>query len=138
MSGEMLSLPRAARRRLLRRALLGPLLMSAAMFILYFALPLDRKFSVLTVVGLVAGLIVVAVLIGLQTRAIIRSPYPRLTAITALVVSIPLFVLSFSTTYYLMERTTSQAFTQSMTRLDSLYFTVTMVTTVGFGDITAK
>ena len=30
------------------------------------------------------------------------------------------------------------AFTQPMTRLDSLYFTVTVLTTVGFGDISAR
>jgi hypothetical protein len=73
-----------------------------------------------------------------QVRLIVRSPYPRLTAITALAVSVPLFVLSFSTVYYLMERTASSSFTEAMTRLDALYFTVTVLSTVGFGDIAAR
>jgi Ion channel len=55
-----------------------------------------------------------------------------------LAVSVPLFVLSFSTVYYLMERTASSSFTEAMTRLDALYFTVTVLSTVGFGDIAAR
>ena len=74
----------------------------------------------------------------LQTRAIARSPYPRLTAITAVAFSIPLFVLLFATAYFLMEQASSNAFSASMTRLDALYFTVTVLTTVGFGDISAR
>lgn len=132
------ALPRATRRRLLRRALLRPTFSAAGLFILYFILPLDRAFSALTVLALVAGLCAFAALIVVQTRAIVRSPYPRLTAITALAVSAPIFVLCFATVYYLMERSESQAFTESMTRLDALYFTVTVLTTVGFGDIAAR
>ena len=132
------ALPRATRRRLLRRALLRPTLSAAALFVLYFTLPLDREFSALTVLALFAGRCVFAALIVVQTRAIVRSPYPRLTAITALAVSVPIFVLCFSTVYYLMERSEPSAFTESMTRLDALYFTVTVLTTVGFGDIAAR
>jgi hypothetical protein len=132
------ALPRATRRRLLRRALLRPTLSAAALFILYFTLPLDREFSALTVLALFAGLCAFAALIVFQTRAIVRSPYPRLTAITALAVSAPIFVLCFSTVYYLMEHSEPHAFTEQMTRLDALYFTVTVLTTVGFGDIAAR
>jgi voltage-gated potassium channel len=37
-----------------------------------------------------------------------------------------------------MERALPGSFTQPLTRTDSLYFTVTVFSTVGFGDITAK
>jgi hypothetical protein len=133
------SLPRANRRRLLRRALVRPSLGAIALFVLYFTLPLDRTFTGLTIVALLAGLCAFAGLIVYQVRLIVRSAYPRLTAITALVVGlIALFVLSFSTVYYLMERTASSSFTEAMTRLDALYFTVTVLSTVGFGDIAAR
>jgi voltage-gated potassium channel len=89
-------------------------------------------------VALFAGLCIFAALIAVQARAIARSPYPRLTAITALAVSVPMFVLSFSTVYFLMEHSQQRAFTEPMTRLDALYFTVTVLTTVGFGDIAAR
>ena len=37
-----------------------------------------------------------------------------------------------------MERAAAANFTQPLTRTDALYFTVTVFTTVGFGDITAR
>ena len=130
-------LTRSERRRLVRRALVRPTLSAVALLFLYFTLPLDREFSDLTVLGLSAGLCVFAALIVYQARTITRSPYPRLTAITALAFSIPLFVLLFASVYYLLERSAPSAFTEPMTRLDALYFTVTVLTTVGFGDIAA-
>jgi voltage-gated potassium channel len=131
------NLPRPTRRRLLRRALVRPSLCAIAWFVLYFTLPLDRPFTALTIVALLAGLCAFAGLIVYQVRLIVRSPYPRLAAITALAVSVPLFVLSFASVYFLMEHSASSSFTEPLTRLDALYFTVTVLSTVGFGDIAA-
>jgi voltage-gated potassium channel len=131
-------LSRTARRRLVRRALLRPTLSAAVLFVLYFALPLDRGFSATTAVVLLVALCVLGGLVVLQARAIVRSRYPRLTAITALAFSIPLFVLLFASAYFLIAQTASNAFSEPMTRLDALYFTVTVLATVGFGDIAAR
>ena len=51
---------------------------------------------------------------------------------------LPLFLLLFASTYFVMERASPASFTQPLTRTDALYFTVTVFSTVGFGDITAK
>ena len=51
---------------------------------------------------------------------------------------IPFYLLLFASTYFPMERAAAASFTQSLTRTDALYFSVTVFTTVGFGDITAK
>ena len=37
-----------------------------------------------------------------------------------------------------MERASAASFTEPLTRTDALYFTVTVFSTVGFGDIAAK
>jgi voltage-gated potassium channel len=41
-------------------------------------------------------------------------------------------------TYFLLERADSAYFSQPMTRTGALYFSMTVLSTVGFGDITAK
>ena len=51
---------------------------------------------------------------------------------------LPFFLVLFASTYFLMERASAASFTQPLTRTDALYFTVTVFSTVGFGDITAK
>ena len=51
---------------------------------------------------------------------------------------IPRYLLLFASTYFLMERASAANFTQPLTRTDALYFSVTVFTTVGFGDIAAK
>ena len=64
--------------------------------------------------------------------------YPGLRAAEALGLIVPLYLLLFASTYFLMERASAANFTQPLTRTDALYFSVTVFTTVGFGDITAK
>ena len=78
-----------------------------------------------------------AVLLAWQVREILRSPYPAAQAVSALVVSVPLFLTLFAMTYYLMGQAEPSTFSEPMTRLDAMYFTVTVFATVGFGDITA-
>ena len=50
----------------------------------------------------------------------------------------PLYILLFATTYYLMARSYASTFGGAMTRTSAMYFSTTVFTTVGFGDITAK
>ena len=66
---------------------------------------------------------------GPSIRCSERSP--------ALATSAPLFLLLFAGTYYVLGGLSASNFSESMTRTDALYFTVTVFATVGFGDITA-
>lgn len=102
----------------------------------YFLLPMkhfDGR-SVLTFTLMVLGL---TVLIGWQIREITRSTYPRVRGVEALTTSLTAFFVVFSTTYYSMSSAHPEDFSESLTRLDAAYFTVTIFATVGFGDITA-
>jgi voltage-gated potassium channel len=126
------------RRRLVVEATLRSLATVAVLGTLYFVLPLDLHADVATVAEIGVGCAVLVVLIGWQIRTITRSEHPGLRAIEALAFTIPVYVLLFATTYFLMARALSTNFTESLTRTDALYFSVTVFTTVGFGDITAK
>ena len=69
---------------------------------------------------------------------ILRAAHPAAKAIEALTLTGPLFLLLFASTYFLMSQADGGNFNVSgLTRSDTLYFTVTVFTTVGFGDIVA-
>ena len=73
-----------------------------------------------------------------EVRAIAGSRYPGLRAAGALGLILPLYLVLFASTYFVMERASAASFTQPLTRTDALYFAVTVFSTVGFGDITAR
>jgi voltage-gated potassium channel len=50
--------------------------------------------------------------------------------------SVPLFLVVFSTTHYLINGLRPGSYSEQLTRLDALYYTMTTFATVGFGDIT--
>ena len=129
-------LPRRVRRRLAVDSLLRSLGVSVLIVVGYFTLPMSNlNPSALAV--LVGGIALVIGLLSWQITSIAGSPYPRIRAVGALAISVPLFFVVFATGYYLMDRADPGGWTQPMTRLDSLYFTITTFTTVGYGDITA-
>jgi hypothetical protein len=108
------------------------------LFVLYYLLPLDHASEPAAVTMLVIGLIAFATLVTFQVRWIIRSRFPGLRAVEVLATSIPFFLLLFASTYVVLASQSAGSFGGPLTHTDGLYFTVTVFTTVGFGDITAK
>jgi hypothetical protein len=131
-------LPPAKRRRLIFRAVLRGVLVTVALVVLYYLLPLDRPWDSDTAVRLLIGLLVFVGVTVWHVRAITSARYPGLRAAEALGMIIPLYLLLFASTYFVMERASAANFTQPLTRTDALYFSVTVFATVGFGDIAAK
>lgn len=104
----------------------------------YYLLPLGTSATWAAITILVAGFVVLMALVAHSIWSILRSPFPGLRAMEALAVIVPLFLLLFASAYVVMERLAPASFTQPLTHTDALYFTVTVFTTVGFGDITAR
>ncbi len=130
-------LPPAKRRRLIYGAVLRGLLTATVLVFLYYLLP-DQSWTGDVALRVLAGLLVFAGITAWQVRTITGSRYPALKAGEALGFILPLYLLVFASTYYVMERASAAAFTQPLTKTDALYFTVTVFSTVGFGDITPK
>ncbi len=86
---------------------------------------------------LLGGLVALFALVVWHVRATSRARFPAVRAIEALATSVPFLLLTFSGAYYMMEHSSPAAFAVVLTRLDALYFSVTVFATVGFGDITA-
>jgi voltage-gated potassium channel len=125
----------APRRRVLA-ALARSSLTATVLLVLYYTLPLTGRLEASTTLWLLGGLLGFAAVITWQVRAILGSRYPALRAIEALAAAIPLFLLVFAAGYFTMADVQPGAFSQPLTRTDALYFTVTVFSTVGFGDIT--
>jgi hypothetical protein len=125
-------------RRRARRSLLMSGFVSVALVVGYFLLPLNSDLTTTTVLTLGGGIVLIAVLLVWHLRSIITSPYPRVRAVAALATTIPLFLVVFATSYFVMSRTEPANFNEHLSRLDSAYYTVTVFATVGFGDIVPK
>jgi voltage-gated potassium channel len=124
-------------RQPLLRGILRTLLTPTVVLLLYFVLPLNREFSAGTLTALGAGVLAMGLLVVWQVRAILRSPHPALRALEAVALSLTLFLLLFAGTYAVLSGTDPGAFTEPLSRVDGLYFVITVFATVGFGDISA-
>ncbi|MFD8231592.1 potassium channel family protein [Streptomyces sp. NPDC059696] len=134
---EPVTQPRRPRRAAVS-ALVRAVLVAAGLVTVYYVMPLDGRGTTRDSLLLACGLLLVVVVFWWQVRAIVSSPHPRLKAIETLAVTLALFLLLFAGTYFLVERTTPGSFSEPLTKTDSLYFTLTTFTTVGYGDITAR
>lgn len=136
----MITLGAAARSpyRTIMRGVLRAVGSAAALVVVYYVLPLDRAPAWVAITTLVIGLVGLIVLVAFQVRLITRSPFPGVRALEALATSLPLFLLLFASSYVVMAMLSAANFGQKLTHTDALYFTVTVFSTVGFGDITPK
>ncbi|MFA1540548.1 potassium channel family protein [Actinomadura monticuli] len=125
-------------RRFVFWAVLRPTLTTACLLAVYFAVPLTRSFTGVTSVVLGCSLGALGVLVGWQAKAIVRSPTPLLRAVEALATSVTLFLVVFAGSYCLMENNAPGTFSEPLTHVDALYFTVTVFSSVGFGDIVPR
>lgn len=110
---------------------------TSALGALYVLAPLNERVDVFIVVELAVLLLVFLAIVAWELREIIRSSYPAIQAVEAVSVSIPMLVLSFSVVYVELARGSAQSFSEPISRIDALYFSVTVFATVGFGDIVA-
>jgi voltage-gated potassium channel len=126
------------RRRLVAGASLRAIATTALVVTIYFLIPMDRTLTPATVIGIALGALAFIAIVGWQVWNITRSDHPTFRAVEALALIIPLYVLLFASGYYLVNHTDMATFGEPVTRVDAMYFSATVFTTVGFGDITAK
>jgi voltage-gated potassium channel len=131
-------LPRHQRRRLVLHGVVWTLVTVAAILIVYFVAPLDQGMSGVTILELTLLALVILGIFGWQIWRITKADFPTLRAVEALAFFVPAYLVFFAATYYLMNHANRSTFGTALTRLDTLYLSATVFTTVGFGDITAK
>ena len=109
-------------------------LVLAAFYLVPFA-HLNGTRSVLRLITVVA---LVAAVLLVEIRRISMAELPELRAVEALAVVIAVFLTGFSIVYLNLSHGTQATFTQPLDHTKALYFTVSVFSTVGFGDITPR
>lgn len=71
-----------------------------------------------------------------QVRRVARAPHPQTSLVEALAIIFVLFVAVFAKTYHMLSLANSASFTEELDFFSSVYFSLTILATVGFGDIT--
>ena len=118
------------------RGLLRSLFTAGSVLAIYYVVPLEGRSPAFLYLELGVALALLTVVIAWQVRAIIGSEHPGIRASYALASSTPMFLLLFAAAYVILSLNNSEAFSEPLSRSDSIYFTVTVFSTVGFGDIT--
>lgn len=111
---------------------------TTALLVAYFLVPVRSDGTAVAWVVLIGGIALLAVVTVHQLRRIIISDYPWLRGVEAVAILVPLFLVVFAYVYLWMSKAHPGSFTHHLSRIDGLYFVVTVLTTTGFGDITAK
>jgi voltage-gated potassium channel len=89
------------------------------------------------------GVLALAGLLGMgwefvrQVRRISQSPQPAAAAVEALALVFGLFLTLFAFLYLYTDLATPGSFSEPIDKMAGIYFSVTVMATVGFGDITA-
>lgn len=125
---------RRARRRVMR-SIARTFMVTGAMVAFYVAAPFDQRPAGAIAVRLLLELLALVLVLVWLIRSVSRSPHPVLRGVEALVISVPLLVLTFAATYVVVDHNSPGSFTEALSRLDAAYFSVTVLATVGFGDI---
>ncbi len=84
---------------------------------------------------LVVGGLLFGATLNRQLRRVVVAEIPELRAVQALGVSVVLFLVLFASTYLTLS---AESFSRPLSHVSALYFTITVFSTVGFGDITPE
>jgi voltage-gated potassium channel len=131
------ALDRRQRRRLVLGVLARAFGMSLGLVVVYSLLPVSSDGTGAGLVALVGGITALVAVIVYQLRRILTGKHPQLQAVEAMATVIPMFIIVFAYVYVWLSHSDPASFTQTIGRLDGVYFVVTVLTTTGFGDITA-
>jgi voltage-gated potassium channel len=104
----------------------------------FYVLPIGHESSLRAGVRLGVDIALIGAVFAWQIRRISVAALPELRAIEALGIVVALFLVLFSGIYLAMSHQSALTFTQRLDQTRALYFTISVFSTVGFGDITPR
>lgn len=121
-----------------RSAALRSVATATVLLVVYYLAPIEQRPHQSTVWRVAVALALFVVVLAGEIRAILKSDQPMLRAGVSMATIGPLFLLLFAWIYLTMSHSNPGYFSVHLDRTESLYFTVTVFSTVGFGDITPQ
>ena len=102
----------------------------------FCVLPIGHESGLHAFVRLGLDIALIGAVFAWQIRRISVAELPELRAVEALGIVIVVFLVLFSGIYLAMSHDAPRTFTQTLDHIQALYFTISIFSTVGFGDIT--
>jgi voltage-gated potassium channel len=127
-----------ARRRALFRCAATIVLSWTFVIGAFYVLPIGHESGLRAIVRLGVDIALVGVVFAWQIRRISMAELPELRAVEALGIVVVVFLTLFSGIYLAMSHESAATFTNSLDHTRALYLTITIFSTVGFGDITPR
>jgi len=118
-----------------------PIWSLVGLLVAYYAFPVEwtegsPAIVLLSIVGTVGGVVLVGTMMARELGSVRRGePGRGLRGLSMLLI---LLVMAASLTFFLLNEARPEQITGLQTRTDALYFTLTTMTTVGFGDVHAE
>ena len=91
-----------------------------------------------SVARLIVGIVGFIVVLGIGLHRVKNPELPMLRAIQALGVAIAVFLVVFTALYRSISQASTSSFSEPLNHTGGLYLTITVFSTVGFGDITPE
>jgi hypothetical protein len=104
----------------------------------FYLVPFAHLNGTRSVLRLVTVVALVGAVLAVEIRRISTAELPELRAVEALAVVIAVFLTGFSIVYLNLSHGTQTTFSQPLDHTRALYFTISVFSTVGFGDITPR
>src|SRR5581483_6632381 len=133
---DMLS--RREHRVRLVRSIARVVLTTAVVLALYALVPAAGRSGAWVAIRLAIGALVFSAVVAWHLHSVTKADHPRLRAAEALAAAFVLLVAGFAYTYLSMSHGSPRAFSEPLDHVGAIYFTLTTITTVGFGDIVAR
>jgi voltage-gated potassium channel len=135
---RLAELPPELRRRAIARTVLTLAVAWIVIFGAYFVNPIGERSGTVAFSRLGLDVALVGAVLAWQVRRIEVADIPELRAVEALGVVTALFLCVFSGLYLGLSHSLPRDFSTPLDHIRSLYFTISVFSTVGFGDIVPR
>ena len=107
---------------------------TAGLVAAYYIMPMNLTHRP-PVVRVASSLLLLVIVFAWQVRRVMRAESPLYRGLVSLSLAVPLLVVVFAGLYLTLSVNDAGSFSEELGRTDALYFTMTTLATVGYGDI---